>query len=138
MISIDLASSMSPSWFSDAVARKVGDGSQILFWLDSWLGDTRLKDVFPRLYQVSLDQKATISGFGEWSSVGWHWCWRWRRSLFVWEEEILTELQNLLSLVVLQQQSSDSWNWKPDNFNSFSSLLSIFFNQKSSHPLMIQ
>lgn len=40
--------------------------------------------------------------------------WWWRRSLRVWEEELLVECQLLLCDVTLQVHCSDRWVWSPD------------------------
>jgi len=37
--------------------------------------------------------------------------WRWRRRLFVWEEELVGELILLLQNVTLQVNKEDSWHW---------------------------
>ncbi|KAK2429612.1 hypothetical protein QL285_028036 [Trifolium repens] len=40
--------------------------------------------------------------------------WVWQRQLRGWEEEELKECQSLLLTRVLQDQSSDQWQWQPD------------------------
>ncbi|CAJ2645018.1 unnamed protein product [Trifolium pratense] len=50
-------------------------------------------------------------------SLGWGLdgaAWVWRRQLRAWEEELLGECQSLLSVIYLQVQSSDRWQWQPD------------------------
>lgn len=44
--------------------------------------------------------------------MGWTWKWNWRRSLFGWETNLMSELQSLLSNVPLSPQSKDVWMWK--------------------------
>jgi hypothetical protein len=44
------------------VGFKVGDGRNIRFWSDSWLGyATPLQFMFPRLYNLSLQQSSSIA-----------------------------------------------------------------------------
>jgi len=46
--------------------------------------------------------------------------WRWRKQLFVWEEEMLGELTLLLQSVNLQVDREDRWLWKLEPSNTFS------------------
>ena len=46
--------------------------------------------------------------------------WRWRRRLFVWEEEEVGELMLLLHTVRLQVDRADRWRWKLEASNDFS------------------
>lgn len=79
-------------WFSEAMGRKLGGGSHVRFWHDKWVGTTRLKDLFPRLFQLFVCKDGMVVDTGEWRGESWSWKWSWRRSLFVWEEETLREL----------------------------------------------
>jgi len=40
--------------------------------------------------------------------------WKWRRRLWVWEEELLEECRLFLLIVTLQVDSGDVWKWTPD------------------------
>jgi len=46
--------------------------------------------------------------------------WRWRRSLFVWEEELVGELKLLLHSVALQVDKEDKWLWKLETSHVYS------------------
>ncbi|KEH18178.1 hypothetical protein MTR_8g012905 [Medicago truncatula] len=51
------------------------------------------------------------------SSRGWEAGgagWRWRRRLWVWEEEMLGECITLLHSVSLQFNVIDTWRWQPE------------------------
>lgn len=83
------SSRLEPSaWFSDALGRKLRCGTQIRFWLDRWMGDARLKDLLPRLFQISEYKDAMVVDMGEWRGDRWCWIWCWKRNFFQWEEEI--------------------------------------------------
>jgi len=43
--------------FEDGFKWKVGDGKNISFWEDSWLGSDALKKVFPRLFFSLFGQR---------------------------------------------------------------------------------
>ena len=38
------------NWFNKFIKWKMGDGQNIRFWEDSWLGEQSLANRFPRLY----------------------------------------------------------------------------------------
>jgi len=45
--------------------------------------------------------------------------WRWRRRLLAWEEDLMVEIRNLLSNVILQESLSDVWLWRPNTGEGF-------------------
>jgi len=45
--------------------------------------------------------------------------WKWRRGLFVWEEDMMGELCLLLQSVTLQVDKDDRWLWKLELSNNF-------------------
>ncbi|PNX91700.1 kinesin-like protein, partial [Trifolium pratense] len=101
-------------WFGEHVVRRVGDGSDTLFWTDPWLDETPLCERFGRLYVLSETKSFTVA---EMFTLGWGLdgaAWVWRRQLRVWEEEMLGECQTLLSNISLQAQITDRWQWQPD------------------------
>lgn len=107
-------------WFSNALGRKVGNGSCVRFWSEIWIGPTCLKDMFPRLFLLSESKEGSVGDMGEWRGEDWRWKWRWRREFFVWEEEIFREFSECLLQVTLFKNLEDSWCWKPDSSRSFS------------------
>lgn len=40
--------------------RMVGDGSEIRFWDEVWVGEEPLKQKYSRLYHLSLDKEARV------------------------------------------------------------------------------
>lgn len=65
----------------------LGSGEKIKFWSDTWIGEKPLKDKFPRLFSVSIQQGDSISQMGCWDRFFWQWHLRWSRTLFPREEE---------------------------------------------------
>lgn len=80
------------------------------FWEDRWLGEGELLKVrFPRLYSLEVNKTVLVSErLGAGGSVSW--CWR--RSLFVWELNLVESLTDLLSRVTIDDNLSDSWTWQ--------------------------
>ncbi|KAK2413211.1 hypothetical protein QL285_035944 [Trifolium repens] len=101
-------------WFEEHVVRRVGDGPDTFFWTDPWVDGVPLCEQFGRLYDLAETKQRTVA---EMSLMGWGAegaGWVWRRQLRGWEEEELRECQSLLLTRVLQDQSSDQWQWQPD------------------------
>jgi len=59
--------------FEDGVKWKVGDGKEISFWEDNWLGCGNLKGVFPRLFSISSAKDAKVVELGYWYNGVWVW-----------------------------------------------------------------
>ncbi|CAJ2636044.1 unnamed protein product [Trifolium pratense] len=107
-------------WFGEHVVRRVGDGSDTLFWTDPWLDETPLCERFGRLYVLSETKSFTVA---EMFTLGWGLdgaAWVWRRQLRAWEEEMLGECQTLLSNISLQAHITDRWQWQPDPDTGYS------------------
>jgi len=119
-------------WFSDHVSRAVGNGRNTRFWVDGWLGGVAFSVRFSRLYDLSLDREVSVSDMfqGEWGIDGE--AWRWRRRLFVWEEEMLGDLTLLLQNVILQVHKDDKWMWILESSNVFS--VKSAYNALTSQP----
>jgi hypothetical protein len=102
------------NWFTDNLRRHVGNGAHTLFWLDRWVGDVPLSIRFRRLYDLCDEKLCTVAQMLAREWVVGDEDWRWRRILWVWEEELLVECMNMLLSVMLQVDSIDVWQWIPD------------------------
>jgi len=69
-------------WFQQAVTWNVKSGDSVRFWEDPWTNDNNLKELFPRLFSLSLNQGMTVGEIGYWDDHGWHWHLNWRRERF--------------------------------------------------------
>lgn len=59
------------------------------FWGDIWIGDSSLKELFPRLHSISNNKN-----MGDWQQDGWRW-----KILSSWEEKKMQfDLLNVLHL----------------------------------------
>ncbi|CAJ2658361.1 unnamed protein product [Trifolium pratense] len=102
------------SWFGEHVLRRVGDGSDTLFWTDPWLDGVSLRERFGRLFVLAETKSLSVA---EMYALGWGIggeAWKWQRQLRAWEEELLGECQTLLLDISLQDQTLDRWQWRPD------------------------
>ncbi|GAU28487.1 hypothetical protein TSUD_294900 [Trifolium subterraneum] len=67
--------------------------------------------------------KGRMSTIAEMSALGWGAggaAWVWRRQLWAWEEELVEECRVLLSDVVLQDDATNYWMWRPDPGDGYS------------------
>ena len=79
------------NWFYDHLRREVGDEVGTLFWWDALLVEGTLKSKCMHLFYLSINKMATKSnmfllGWGDGGNA-----WRWRRRLWAWEEELISE-----------------------------------------------
>ena len=68
--------------FKDCFNWEVGDGINILFWTDNWVGSGALKDRILRLYSLSVDKDEQLFNCGDWVDEVWVWNFPWRKDLF--------------------------------------------------------
>jgi hypothetical protein len=61
-------------------SKKLGSGGTIKFWQHKWVGLAPLCDIFPQLFNVSLQLKLTMKEMGVWEGDNWYWRLTWRRN----------------------------------------------------------
>jgi hypothetical protein len=106
-------------WFAHAVSKKVGNGNRTKFWKDLWVGDQTLEVRFPRLFGISVQKDFFVCDVGGWEFGEWRWNLVWRRNFFVWEEQLLQDLLNLLA-VARMSNMDDRWICNPGSEDVFS------------------
>jgi len=124
-------------WFRNHVSWKVGNGDKIMFWEDTWLGNNKLKFMFPRLYTIYLEQGKMVGEVGSWGELGWSWRLGWRRTRFEWENSVEEEMMNLITRKTLNKDSEDiiEWNGDPKGvFSVKSAYLTLFNYPNGSSP----
>ena len=57
--------------FEDAFKWKIGNGEEISFWEDCWVGDEALKNVYLRLFSLSSCKDAKVVELGNWINGAW-------------------------------------------------------------------
>jgi len=50
---------------------EVGNGKEVFFWKDNWLGSEDLKSRFPRLFSLSMVEDAKLFRCGDWVNNIW-------------------------------------------------------------------
>ncbi|XP_073265324.1 uncharacterized protein [Populus alba] len=93
------------------VGFKVGDGRNIRFWTDSWLGSaTTLQLLFPRLYNLSLQQNTSLADIYNLTDASLNLSWRrtFRPREICQRESLIAEVQRGL----LFSDGADCKLWK--------------------------
>jgi len=93
----------------------VGGGST---WFK--LGDVPLCVRFSRLFKLGENPLCSMA---EMQLLGWEEggeTWKWRRRLFVWEDDLLRNCCFLLHNIVLQDGVLEHWKWLLDPIKGFS------------------
>ncbi|XP_072062020.1 uncharacterized protein [Arachis hypogaea] len=89
------------------LALEIGDGRWTRFWEDVWLHCGSLKERFPRLFSVSNQCGSVIRDSGFWDGLEWVWNFQWRRELFQWELDLLSQLHEALRPVLQEGMLSE-------------------------------
>ncbi|GJZ22493.1 putative RNA-directed DNA polymerase [Tanacetum coccineum] len=89
--------------------RKVGDGSSIRFWKDLWVGDSCLKNNFPRLYLLETKKNCTIKDRCCCLNGPNNFSWAWRRSPTLGSEA--SQFSGLMELLHQFTTSNTPDNW---------------------------
>ncbi|GJU33638.1 reverse transcriptase domain, reverse transcriptase zinc-binding domain protein [Tanacetum coccineum] len=97
--------------FASSFVGVVGNGSDIRFWADKWVGGVRLCDRFPRLYHLDSSKEGRVAEKGKWVDNVWSWEWVWVRNLRGRVCKDFEELQELLQNVVIKFDCRDRWRW---------------------------
>jgi len=108
-------------WLDDNLGREVGDGTTNLFWWDPWNDGMILKRNFSRHFDLVDNKMTTVAKMYslEWGGGEGGEAWKWRRQLFSWEEKQLRECCVILSNIVLQPNSPNTWFWHLQASNNY-------------------
>lgn len=98
---------------------RLGEGNEIRFWEDKWLGEATLRESFGSLISLVEDPLVlVVDCFDSSSNI---WMPRFHRNLNDWEVEEMVRLLKLLEGVHLVPLVRDGWEWvlnKKGIFNS--------------------
>ena len=97
--------------FASSCRGVVGDGRDIMFWTDRWVGDQRLCDRFSRLFHLDRTKEGSVFDKGSWVNGEWCWNWDWGRNIRGRVCKELDDLVSLLRSVVVSIDCRDRWRW---------------------------
>ncbi|KAL9662535.1 hypothetical protein QQ045_027368 [Rhodiola kirilowii] len=106
--------------FKEGLKLKLGRGEKISFWEDVWLGERALKDQYPKLHQLAVNNKTSVREMGDWIGGTWQWHLKFRRNLYQWEESDKRELEEGLKHIQLKDREDDKIVWKFSSDGRFS------------------
>ncbi|KAL7174101.1 hypothetical protein ACSBR2_033370 [Camellia fascicularis] len=69
-------------FFKVNIKLSISDGRRTKFWLDNWVGNGCLKDIFPRLFSVALDKGESVAVINSKRGGNEEWELAFRRTLF--------------------------------------------------------
>ncbi|WMV54098.1 hypothetical protein MTR67_047483 [Solanum verrucosum] len=112
--------------FKGNISLKVGNGRKIDFWNEHWIGDESLQSLFPDLFMLTTQNKATISQL--WSPQGWNLISS--RAFNDWEIERVINLFQILNAFPGTSTEPDKpiWRWQSKAtslWNMFLGLLGV-------------
>ena len=105
--------------FSRHSAFKVGDGSRVKFWCDTWCGDQPLRDSFPDLFRLARVLNASVADHLQLLGSSHHWDVVFSRHAQDWELEIVSTFMELLYSYPIQRGSLDEMCWRPSSQKTF-------------------
>ncbi|GKU95341.1 hypothetical protein SLEP1_g8712 [Rubroshorea leprosula] len=93
---------------------EVGEGCQVCFWRDIWVGNKSLRDLFPRLFQLAINKEGSVKENGTWEGERWKWGIEWRRERMGREKDEEKGLGVMLVGIKLRKGVANLWQWRYD------------------------
>lgn len=107
--------------FKNNILWRVGCGNNSKFWEDNWLdGEGTLLAKYPRLYIISCQQNQVIQQMGSHKDIEWKWDFRWQRTLFDSEIDMVVSFLEDVEGKTIHPQKSDQWVWTVDPSGQYS------------------
>jgi len=98
--------------FFKHLSLRLGAGTRLRFWQDTWAGERPLKVLFPMLFSLSMQKYDLIANMGWFEGQTWRWTLAWAREMDIVEQEQLDALQTLLQHTQPQRGVNDQALWK--------------------------
>ncbi|PWA74799.1 reverse transcriptase domain, Reverse transcriptase zinc-binding domain protein [Artemisia annua] len=105
---------------SERIKGVIGDGKDVRFWLDIWVGLEPLKNTFPLLFMLESEKKCRVADRILASTDRGQFCWKWKRMPRTAEEvQQLVDCCRILNQIRLRA-GRDSWLWLGHGSDTFS------------------
>lgn len=110
----------SEAWFPNNIKCNLGNGLEIDFWKDKWLGNEAFCSLFPSLYSSRHAEFSMVADNGIWQDTSWRWNLRWAVNNDITAVQELTDLNAVLQGITPSKELADSWSWIPNKITGFS------------------
>ncbi|XP_058776651.1 uncharacterized protein LOC131650971 [Vicia villosa] len=102
------------NWFRKCISCRIGNGADIDFWRDRWIGNDTLCNQFPMLFEALQEPSVRISEAGHFEQHGWVWAFCDISSpLSALEAEACDSLINILQHIEPNVLNQDVFIWWP-------------------------
>ncbi|GLU15614.1 hypothetical protein SLE2022_320890 [Rubroshorea leprosula] len=120
-------------WLENNVQLSLGEGKQVSFWSDKWVGIGVLSNLFPRLHLLSTGRQYPVNEMGIWEDGRWRWNLKWKRDLREWEKVMEKELLDAITPIQPNQGNEDKWLWILDSKAGYSTKSAYQFLTSRPH-----
>ncbi|XP_022004133.1 uncharacterized protein LOC110901631 [Helianthus annuus] len=105
---------------SELFKGEIGNGQTVTFWLDPWVCNEPLKNMFPDLFKLENNKKGVVADRIVNSGSGCMFQWSWREAVI--EPGLVADFQQLQLLLenIQVSDAADRWSWKSDAAGKFS------------------
>ncbi|KAK2423204.1 hypothetical protein QL285_033672 [Trifolium repens] len=107
-------------WFGSNIRSVLGDGNNISFWKEKWLGMVPLCVSFPTLFEASNQRDSVVAAMGVWEHNDWSWRLSWRSDLSAMDEVLMHDLILLLNQIRPCRVIEDRRKWLVSSTGIFS------------------
>ncbi|CAJ2670577.1 unnamed protein product [Trifolium pratense] len=121
-------------WLGNNISSIFGDGKNLDFWKEKWIGMAPLRVLFPSLFNKSTQQDGYASDMGNWDNDIWSWKLVWTDALIDTEVVAERDFYALLEHVQPNRINSDRRKLLP-NSAGFFSVRSTYEVQQSRIPV---
>ena len=83
-------------------------------------GEGTLLAKYPRLYIISCQQNQVIQQMGSHKDIEWKWDFRWQRTLFDSEIDMVVSVLEDVERKTIQPQITDQWMWLANPSSQYS------------------
>lgn len=91
-----------------------------LFWHDTWISNSALKNIFLRLFLISSLPMASVDSIGYWENSEWRWNLPWSRSFRPHDQIEWDSMSTILLQVSIWKNEKDVLIWNLSNNGIFS------------------
>ncbi|XP_071694998.1 uncharacterized protein [Rutidosis leptorrhynchoides] len=105
--------------FNNNFSRTIGEGRNILFWEDQWIGDQFFKDKYPRIYRLEEVKNDKVCDRVSWVNSSPIMKWQWRRLQRDINDDELNSMVQDIACSIHNDNANDGWKWSVSGDGKF-------------------